>query len=44
MIRMLDYGALAQLYAKTATDDLANRYVIGIPFLKNHIRRSYERI
>ena len=27
MVAMLDYGALAQKYASTATDDLANRYV-----------------
>ena len=27
LVAMLDYGALAQQYAGTATDDLANRYV-----------------
>jgi hypothetical protein len=27
LVAMLDYGALAQKYAGTATDDLANRYV-----------------
>jgi hypothetical protein len=27
LVAMLDYGALAQLYANTATNDLANRYV-----------------